>query len=86
MSRAKTSHRIRRAKNARTGNQILLRKIDAAFGRAAVRVMGERIERYQDQIRSYIQAQRDFGRALYKMAHHFAQVAQQIRTGWGAAQ
>lgn len=83
MSRAKTSHRIRRAKNARTGNQILLRKIGAICGRAAVNVTCERIELRLQQIRAFHQASREFVKALHTMARNAAQVAQQIRTGWG---
>jgi hypothetical protein len=84
MSSAKTSHRIRRAKNARTGNQILLRKIDAAFGRAAVRVACERIELQLQKVRAFHQASRDFVQGLHKMAQAAALVAQGIRNTWGA--
>lgn len=72
MSRAKTSHRIRRAKNARTGNQILMRKIAAALGRAAVKVACQRIERYVQQIRAINEDTRRFGLALHCMAQQAA--------------
>lgn len=85
MSRAKTSHRVRRAKNARTGDQILLRKIGAACGRAAARVTGERIELRLQQIRAFHQASRNLAQALHKMAQSAALVTQQIRRTWGAA-
>lgn len=84
MSRAKTAHRIRRDKNARTGNQILLRKIGIAYGRAAARITCERIEMQLQQIRAAAQAWRDFTKALYRMAEGAAQVAQGIRKAWGA--
>ena len=84
MSRAKTSHRIRRAKNARTGDQILLRKIGAIYGRAAARITCARIEMQLQQIRASVQAWRDFTKALHKMAEGAALVAQGIRKAWGA--
>jgi hypothetical protein len=83
MSRAKTSHRVRRAKNARTGNQILLRKIDAAFGRAAVRVACERIELLPQKLRAAKLVSRDFVQGMQKMAQGAALVAQGIRNAWG---
>lgn len=84
MSRAKTSHRIRRAKNARTGDQILLRKIGAIYGRAAVSVTCERIELQLQKLRAFHQASRDFVQALHKMTQGAALVAQGIRNTWGA--
>lgn len=84
MSRAKTSHRIRRAKNARTGNQILLRKIGAICGCAAVKVTCDSIELRPQQIRAFRHAARDAGEAMHKMAQGFAQVALGIRNAWGA--
>jgi hypothetical protein len=98
MSRAKTSHRIRRAKNARTGNQILLRKIGAIYGRVAVKVTCERIELqlqkvrafhqasrdFVQKVRAFHQASRDFVQGLHKMAQAAALVAQGIRSTWGA--
>ena len=83
MSKAKTSHRIRRAKNARTGHQVLLRKIDAICGRAAVKVTCERIELRLQRIGAFLQASRDAGGALHKMAQGFALVALGIRNAWG---
>lgn len=84
MSKAKTSHRIRRAKNARTGDQILLRKIGAIYCRAAVRVTCDRIELRLQKLRAFHQASRDFVQALHKMAQGAALVAQGIRNTWGA--
>ena len=84
MSRAKTSHRIRRAKNARTGDQILLRKIGAIYGRVAAKITCERIELRLQQIRAFHQASREFVKALHKMAQGVALVAQGIRNTWGA--
>lgn len=84
MSRAKTSHRIRRAKNARTGNQILLRKIGAICGRAAARVTGQRIDRHLQQIRAVHQASRNLMLALHTMGHAAALAVQGIRTMRGA--
>lgn len=83
MSRAKTSHRIRRAKNARTGHQILLRKIGAIYGRVAAKIICERIELRMQRIGAFIQASRDTGGALHKMAQGFALVALGIRSAWG---
>lgn len=84
MSRAKTSHRIRRAKNARTGDQILLRKIGAIYGRVAVRVTCERIELRLQKLRAFHQASSDFVKAMRSMAQAAALVVQGIRTMRGA--
>lgn len=84
MSRAKTSHRFRRAKNARTGNQILLRKIGAALGRAAFRITCQSIERHMNRVRAHLEEQRSFAKALREMAQSAALVARQIRSMRGA--